>query len=296
MTRTPRPLFESHGDFLDQDFTRGRPSIACVGQYLDGFAPEHKAIPAFLAVRGFLRCYADNALTYSAYRGHVERLLLWALIIREKPLTELKRLDAEAFLAFCRNPPANWIGPVIRNRFLTAVTSASTVALSAEVEPNPKWKPFTQRTPKQTRQLLLGAEEQPQIVYHASPGSMNNVFKIASSFYEYLVEEELATSNPFRKIKRKGEYGSSSHEPNSSRALTPLQWDYVIDTAEAMAAREPERHERTLFILTTMFCMYLRISDIVGRSNWRPTMGDFRLDGDGNWWLHVVGKGGGCRS
>jgi site-specific recombinase XerD len=112
-----------------------------------------------------------------------------------------------------------------------------------------------------------------------------------SGFYEYLVEEEIASSNPFRKVTKKGQYSSSQQESNSSRALTPLQWDYVIDTAEAMAAAEPAKHERTLFILITMFSMYLRISDLVGRSNWQPNMGDFRLDADGNWWFHVVGKG-----
>lgn len=43
--------------------------------------------------------------------------------------------------------------------------------------------------------------------------------------------------------------------------------------------------------LITMFSMYLRISDIAGRSNWKPTMGDFRRDQEGNWWFHVIGKG-----
>ncbi|MCP1445532.1 integrase [Pseudomonas sp. GGS8] len=289
MTRTPRPIFESHGDFVDQDFTLGRPSMTSVDQYLDCFAPELKAIPGFLAARGYLRCYADNALTYSAYRGHVERLLLWSLIIREKPVNELKRLDAEAFLEFCKNPPASWVGSVIRNRFLANADDTS--SSGSDLVPNQKWKPFTQRVPKQTRKMAEDTEEFPSADYHSSKGSMSNVFKIASGFYEYLVEEEIASSNPFRKVTKKGQYSSSQQESNSSRALTPLQWDYVIDTAEAMAAAEPAKHERTLFILITMFSMYLRISDIVGRSNWQPSMGDFRLDADGNWWFHVVGKG-----
>ncbi|KTB82789.1 hypothetical protein AO072_21840 [Pseudomonas syringae ICMP 13102] len=37
--------------------------------------------------------------------------------------------------------------------------------------------------------------------------------------------------------------------------------------------------------------MYLRVSDIVGRPNWQPAMGDFRQDEEGNWWYHVIGKG-----
>lgn len=289
MTRTPRPIFESHGDFVDQDFTLGRPSMTSVDQYLACFEPKLKAIPGFLAARGYLRCYADNALTYSTYRGHVERLLLWSLIIREKPVNELKKIDAEAFLEFCKNPPANWVGPIIRNRFLANANDTS--SSGSDLVPNLKWKPFTQRSSKQTRKLNEDTEEIPSVDYHSSKGSMSNVFKIASGFYEYLVEEEIASSNPFRKVTKKGQYSSSQQESNSSRALTPLQWDYVIDTAEAMAEAEPAKHERTLFILITMFSMYLRISDIVGRSNWQPSMGDFRLDAGGNWWFHVVGKG-----
>lgn len=31
------------------------------------------------------------------------------------------------------------------------------------------------------------------------------------------------------------------------------------------------------------------ISDLVGRDNWKPTMGSFEFDGE-NWWFSVVGK------
>jgi site-specific recombinase XerC len=57
-----------------------------------------------------------------------------------------------------------------------------------------------------------------------------------------------------------------------------------------MADDDPAQ-ERTLFIVATLFAMYLRVSDLVGRANWRPTMGDLRRDTTGNWWFHVVGKG-----
>ncbi len=36
--------------------------------------------------------------------------------------------------------------------------------------------------------------------------------------------------------------------------------------------------------------MYLRASDLAGRKNWKPTMGDFRLDDEGNWWYHAIDK------
>ena len=37
--------------------------------------------------------------------------------------------------------------------------------------------------------------------------------------------------------------------------------------------------------------MYLRVSDVCGRVNWQPTMGSFKMDHEGNWWFHLVGKG-----
>ncbi|MEK0364394.1 tyrosine-type recombinase/integrase [Pseudomonas sp. CBC3] len=290
MTSTPRPIFESHGDFVDQDFTILRSSIKSVGLYMDEFPLELEASANFLSARGYLRCYAQNSLTYSTYRGHVERLILWSLIIRKKSLKDLRRADAEAYLAFCKAPPASWVGPVIRNRFIAC---AEQDLSNSGLCPNPKWRPFTHRVPKQDSQLKLpeNSDQSPTPDYQSSKGSMSNVFKIANGFYEYLVEEEFVSVNPFRKVSKKGQYSAPEQDSNTSRALTPLQWDYVIDTAEAMAQAEPERHERTLFILTTMFSMYLRISDLVGRINWQPTMGDFRQDFDGNWWFHVIGKG-----
>ena len=37
--------------------------------------------------------------------------------------------------------------------------------------------------------------------------------------------------------------------------------------------------------------MYLRISELVSDERSTPVMSDFRKDNDGNWWLHVTGKG-----
>ncbi len=101
-----------------------------------------------------------------------------------------------------------------------------------------------------------------------------------------MIEDGTAAANPFRMIKKRTLNRGTPQEEGSNRALTPLQWDYVLETAERMAQDEPERHERTLFIVATLFAMYLRVSDIVGRPNWHPVMGDFRQDPEGNWWYH----------
>lgn len=283
MARAPKPLFETYDVFIEQDFSIHAPTLDCVRTYLGEFESELEVARGYAAVRSFLRAFSDNAQTFNSYRSHVERLLLWSLLVKGKPLNRLKRQDAQDYLDFCRNPPEAWIGPVTRSRFVTNPDAKG--SLDAYL-PNPKWLPFNLKTRKND-----SAEHSAEQQYHAANGTMNQVYTVCSRFYEYLVEDGFSETNPFRLLKKGNRFSGQDFELSSSRALTPLQWDYVLDTAENMADIEPLRHERTLFILATLFAMYLRVSDLAGRKNWKPTMGDFRLDAEGNWWYHTVGKG-----
>jgi site-specific recombinase XerD len=293
MPQLPRPIFESYEIFIDQDFSLPEPGMVCVRVYLDSFEPEVEAHKGYLTARSFLRSFSDNSFTFTSYRTHVERLLLWSMLVKRKPLAQLKRQDAEDYLEFCRNPPADWIGPVVRGRFVSSSHTEST--WGDLVMPNNKWRPFSLKSSKATHHEKGDCDHPSGVVvpasYQASQGTINQVYSISSRFFEHLVEDRAAAANPFRMIKKKGQTRSTPHEEGAHRALTPLQWDYVLETAEQMALAEPERHERTLFILATLFAMYLRVSDIVGRPNWQPVMGDFRQDEEGNWWYHVIGKG-----
>ena len=78
--------------------------------------------------------------------------------------------------------------------------------------------------------------------------------------------------------------------------ISNLQWEYVLETAERLAEEDPATHERTLFIMTCLFAMYLRISELVADERSAPVMGDFRKDPDGHWWFHVTGKGNKART
>lgn len=81
--------------------------------------------------------------------------------------------------------------------------------------------------------------------YQAANGTLNQVFTVCSRFYEFLIEDGFAQTNPFRLLKKGNRFSTQELEVASSRALTPLQWDFVLDTVEEMANTEPERHERT---------------------------------------------------
>ncbi len=57
-----------------------------------------------------------------------------------------------------------------------------------------------------------------------------------------------------------------------------------------MAEKNP-KHERTLFIISALYSMYLRISELAASDRWTPTMGDFYRDPDGLWLFKTIGKG-----
>ncbi|OLU17773.1 integrase [Pseudomonas sp. PA1(2017)] len=289
MNGLPIPLFDTYESFVDQNFSVYEPENSCIAEYLRTFPDELCAVQGYLAVRSFLRAYSYVPTTFASYRTAVERLLLWTLIVKKKPLFALKRQDAQDYLDFCRNPLPDWIGPVTRSRFISKSEMSSGTEFS--MLPNPNWRPFNVKASKSD--IRSDCVDQPETVQRYSPskGTMAQVFSICSRFYEFLIEDGAAQANPFRMIKKAGRSNDVPEDISATRALTPLQWDYVLENAEQMAQEEPHRHERTLFILATLFSMYLRVSDLVGRRNWKPTMGDFRQDPEGNWWFFAVGKG-----
>nr|WP_179291883.1 site-specific integrase [Pseudomonas fragi] len=282
----PYPLFNTYKEFVNHTRDEPDPCLPLVMNYLANFDAHLKSVDGFEAVRGFLRSYSNVEATFVSYRTHAERLLLWALLIRKKPLMELRRADAEAFLEFCMAPHVGWLGPVTRSRFLIVASDKD-----LELCPNPRWHPFTVKTANYISDEAALDGPVAGVAYQPSRGSISQVFSVCSSLYEYGLDEGLTSTNPFRAIRQKSRFKASRSTKQTGRALTPLQWDFVLTTAEQMAAMAPEQHERTLFIAATLFSMYLRVSDICGRVNWQPTMGSFKTDHEGNWWFHLVGKG-----
>ncbi|HHH9441321.1 TPA: tyrosine-type recombinase/integrase [Pseudomonas aeruginosa] len=280
--RSPIPLFDTHKIFLlatPTEYLEERPAVA---EFLASFGDQIPAAGDYGHTRGFLKSYSKTSTTFNAYRTQVERLLLWCWIFAGKSVVDLRRSDAEQFMNFCIAPPVSWIGRAARHRF---------VQKGGLFEPNPEWTPFALSVDKGIRKLA--EEKGEQVVatgFKMAEASVGQVFAICSSFFEYLTAEDITQGNPFKAIKDKRRWTRTTAAHRTTKALTGLQWDYVIETAEQMADEEPESHERTLFIVATLFSMYLRVSDIVGRHDWKPTMGAFFKNSRG-WWYHVVGKG-----
>lgn len=291
MAIIPLPLFESHDRFLELNHNNLSCEQPAVINFLESFPIDLEAIDGYKAVRAFLRSYEGNTATFNSYRTHVERLLLWSLIVCKKPLLEMTRQDGERFMEFCIKPAPEWIGPVVKARFqrVGGRKAEETDTFSM----NPEWRPFFFTTPK--RAIKIAKEENREIEatpYKMAQDSIGQVFAVCGSFFQFATDEGLTNqANPIRAIKQKSKYKQRSTSHVKAKSLTPLQWSFVLDTAKLMADEDPDNHERTLFILATIFSMYLRVSDLVGRDNWEPMMRDFQKDSNGNWWFYVIGKG-----
>jgi site-specific recombinase XerD len=127
--------------------------------------------------------------------------------------------------------------------------------------------------------------------YSASNTGIKQLMATASSFYQYLLLEEYTYTNPVALIRQKSKFVQKRQGQTKVRRLSQQQWQTLIKTAESMAAQNPGAHERTLFIISSLYSMYLRVSELAASERWTPTMDDFHRDHDGLWWFTTVGKG-----
>ena len=227
----------------------------------------------------FLISYNGSHATFNAYRRELERLLHWSWKVAEKSICDLRRADIESYLQFCQKPPENWIGLKKVPRFV--VENALRV-------PNPEWRPFVVTISKSANK---SGEKLEVKNYCLSETALKEIFAITSSFYNFLIQIEATEINPVAHIRQKSKFIRKHQSKPKIRRLSELQWEYVIETAEMLAKENADKYERTLFILSSLYLMYLRISELAASSRWTPHMNDFRKDNDGNWWFTVVGKG-----
>ena len=214
----------------------------------------------------FIFNYRGSPDTFSSYRREIEHFLHWCWLVRKKSLNRIAREDFEAYVEFTRKPPPNWIGSSNVPRF---------VLKEGRRIPNPRWRPY----------VCSGSE------YALSQSALRSLFSVLSSFFNFLIQEGYATANPIARMRQKSKYLRGRQGMAKIRRLSPLQWEFVIETAGKMADGNPALHERTLFVMNALFALYLRISELVETPRWQPQMGHFQPDLEGNWWFLTVGKG-----
>lgn len=264
-TLTPLPLFDSL-EYITEE------------KDLSYLHNSYDVMDIKMAV-SFLKAYRGSQGTFNSYRREIERLIHWAALIEKKSLKMIKREAIESFMEFCQKPPKHWIGTTKPPRFILK---------DGLRVPNPTWRPFIATVSKSERRK--GAE--PEIKqFELSQGSMRELFAILGSFYNYLLQEEYAHINPVAIIRQKSKFIRRTQSKPKIRRLSELQWQYVIQRTQTLADENPEKHERTLFIMSALYSMYLRISELTANKRWTPKMSDFARDHDENWWFTTIGKG-----
>ncbi len=227
----------------------------------------------------FLKSYTGSQGTFNSYRREAERLLQWAWLIKNVTIDELKRDDIEQYIHFCQNPPNSWISLKKVPRFIEK---------EGRRIPNKEWRPFVVTVSKSG----IKNGKQPEIEkFSLSQGATQEIFAILSTFFNFLIAEEYLVSNPVALIRQKSKFIRKRQQNTPIRRLSLIQWKAVLNAAEFLANESPEKHERTRFMLSMLFGMYLRISELAASDRWIPSMNDFAKDSNGHWWFTTVGKG-----
>lgn len=264
-TLQPIPLFDTLDKLADQKLPE---------KYQHAFAKGD-----FSAIQSFLLQYAKSQDTYNTYRRECERLVQWSWLIANKSILTLKRADIEQYLIFCQKPPKAWIGLKKVSRFITQ---------DGFRQPNPHWRLFVATLKKS---YIKDGCEPSESDYSFSQKSLQSLFSSLNSLFNFLICENIIDSNPIIQIRQKNQLIRKSASKRVVRRLSSLQWEFMIETAEKMADQEPHKHERTLFIISCLYLMYLRISELASHARWQPQMGHFYQDSQENWWFKTVGKG-----
>lgn len=226
--------------------------------------------------------YSPN--NYKSYRSEVTTFLHWCFDVAEMSVLDVKRSHLSQFIDWCSNPPGHLVAHHNSPQFVFDKQLAERV-------PNPRWRPFTgQRT------------DSGEVIYRISSTALKTKLAVLSTFFGYLINEEVMERNPAMMLMKAGRFKlgaqsrTSGEDDEQLKAFTELQWGYVIDEARCMAEETPDEHERTLMMVSLMYSCYLRISEVSGRPGYSPVMSQFRRDPKtGVWGFFIPESKGGKR-
>lgn len=204
------------------------------------------------AIHCFLMEYAGSPGTQRIYTRECERLLLWAVLARGRPLSSLNRQDFEAYLAFLDDPqPAGlWCGP-------------------RRPRHGPDWKPFVGPLDEAAKITTLAA---------------------LNSMMSYLVDAGYLAGNPLGLIRQRRKKARKTHQMalKAERFLDEEMWQAFNAAVEALPRRsEAARngYERARFVAALLMMLAPRAGELESHR-----MNSFR-EVRGRWWWYVIGKG-----
>jgi len=207
------------------------------------------------AVLAWLARYADSPNTLANSRREVERLFLWGLVERGKPLSSLAHEDMLLYRRFLANPQPvqRWV--MAPGRKLPRRDAG--------------WRPFAGPL---------------------SEASIRQSMVVLNSLLSWLVEAGYLAGNPLALSRQR----RKAPPPRVTRFLESDLWAAVRETVLALpkeTLRQNAVYARARWLFSLFFLGGVRISEVVGNSMGDFFMRSDAKTGEQRWWLQVLGKG-----
>ncbi|MGZ0895841.1 hypothetical protein [Pseudomonas putida] len=229
--------------------------------YLAGFPPKLNALQSMDSAREFISSYAcpngagEIPSSFRSSRVVIERLLLWAWIIKIKSVETLGYEDFREFIAFSSAPPSHWVGDVARHRFRW-VEEVGYLA-------NPAWRPFCK--PIDDEGLRTESMFELIVTYCAS-------------FYDFLINKRVCDKNPARNFEKLSIQSLTIVSRPIDRGLTAWHVDHILRVGASLKCG---RHERALFIVSMIRYLLMPLRLIANSPNKIPSLSLFSNAEDG---------------
>jgi integrase len=165
-----------------------------------------------------------SVATRESYRCHAERLLLWAALVKGRPLSGLTHEDCVDFQTFMAQPEAAWCGPP-RPRY------------------HAQWRPFQGPLSRRSRHLSR---------------------LILESFFEWLVEQRYLVANPWKSAPTENTRTTLDVGRAFTPRQWQLLLASAAQFDAHRGAPGEARHARLAFVLTFAQCTGLRLAELVG--------------------------------
>lgn len=216
--------------------------------------PYIPATDDYQAIENWLARLEPGSHTYRSYRREAERLLLWAILAKQKAVSSLDMVDMRDYRAFLADPqPAHlWVG-------------------APKKRGQTDWKPFTGPLSLRSRRF--------------SETVLNGLFT-------FLVSQHYLQHNPLTALAKLT--NPSGHKPiDTNRSFNEAQWLLIQTFLDGQVANtagaEKLKWLRTRMVIQLAYGTGLRLHELANAK-----LGDLEIrqrQGNTQHWLMVLGKG-----